>query len=523
MKKWSISILCVAVVFCWSCAEAMALQLVKAGTYNSGVFDASAAEIVGYDAQSKKAFVVNAHADKVDVLDLADITAPKLAASASLKEFGKGVNSVAVKNGLVAIAVEADPKQEPGKIVVMDTSGDVQGVFPAGALPDMVCFTPDGNYILSANEGEPNKQYDNDPEGSVTVVDISQGLDKAKVTQVDFTSLNDRKQALAAKGIRISHPGSTVAQDLEPEYMAISGDSRTAYVTLQENNAVAVIDIPSARLAGIWSLGLKDWAALGLELDASDKDDAVNLQSWPVLGCYMPDSIASYEVGGKTYLVVANEGDSREYGEDEDNPVYVDEIRVGKAKLDPEKFPNAAELQKKKNLGRLKVVKDLSDPDGDGDLDRLVAFGGRSFSIYTSDGKQVFDSGDVFEKKLAELYPGNFNASNDKNKKDNRSDDKGPEPEGVTVGAIGSKTYAFVGLERMGGIMVYDITDPQNPSFVLYQLDRDFSADPESGKAGDLGPEGLCFVPASSSPSGKDLLLVGNEVSGTTAIYEIIQ
>ncbi len=523
MKKWYISLLCAFAVLCWSTTNAAALKLSKAGTFASGIFDESAAEIVGFDPQTKQVFVVNAHADKVDVLDVSDISAPKLARSISMEKYGKGINSVAVKNGLVAIAVEADPKQEPGKIVVTDASGNVKGAFPAGALPDMVSFTPDGKYILSANEGEPDKTYTNDPEGSVTIVDLTQGLEKAKATTVSFASLNDQKEALQAKGVRISHPGSTVAQDLEPEYMAISADSRTAYVTLQENNAIAVIDIPKAKLSGVFGLGLKDWGKLGLVFDASDKDNGINLQSWNVLGCYMPDSIASYEAGGKTYLVIANEGDGREYGEDEDNPVYTDEIRVGKAKLDPDKFPDPAEWQDKKKLGRLKVLKDLSDTDGDGDLDRLVAFGARSFSIYSADGKQVFDSGDDFETKIAEVYPENFNASNDKNKRDNRSDDKGPEPEGVAVGTINGKTYAFVGLERMGGIMVYDITNPGDPKFEVYQLDRDFSAEPESGKAGDLGPEGLCFVSASDSPSGKDLLIVGNEVSGTTTIYEVTQ
>ena len=39
--------------------------------------------------------------------------------------------------------------------------------------------------------------------------------------------------------------------------------------------------------------------------------------------------------------------------------------------------------------------------------------------------------------------------------------------------------------------------------------------------AGDLGPEGLVFIPAAQSPNGRPLLVVGNEVSGTTAVLQL--
>jgi hypothetical protein len=494
-------------------ASAHALELTPAGTYASGIFDESAAEIVDYDPEGKQVYVVNAHKNVIDVLDVSDIHRPVKKAVFDFSRYGKGANSVAYRDGMIAVAVEADPKQAPGRVVVVDRRGRTLAAYQVGALPDMVTFSPDGRYILAACEGEPNKDYSVDPEGSVSVIDISGGLDKAVNHSVKFTDFNPVKEHLQAQGVRISHPGSTVAQDLEPEYIAVSPDSRLAFVTLQENNSVAVVDLKKAKVTKILALGLKDWS--GLAMDASDKDKAVNLKHWPVYSAYMPDGLSAFAVDGRNYFVTANEGDSREYGD------YADEKRLAKAKLDPKAFPNAAALQDEKALGRLKTIPDLSDTDHDGDYDRIVGFGGRSFSIWDGNGNLVFDSGDMFERILARYHADWFNTTNDENKFDNRSDDKGCEPETTAIGVIDGRRYVFVGLERMGGIMVFDITDPKAPAFVTYRLDRDFSGDPEKGTAGDLGPEGIHFVSAADSPAGTPLLIVGNEVSGTTTIYTV--
>ena len=178
-------------------------------------------------------------------------------------------------------------------------------------------------------------------------------------------------------------------------------------------------------------------------------------------------------------------------------------------------------MQKDENIGRLLVTTALGDTDGDGDYDQLYSYGGRSFSIWNDQGQLVYDSGDDLERITAERYPDYFNASNSNNNFDNRSDDKGPEPEGVTTGEINGRTYAFIGLERIGGVMIYDVTDPSKASFVQYVNNRDFSAATDSAEAKDLGPEGLVFVSAEDSPNGKPLLIVANEVSGTTTFYEI--
>lgn len=173
-------------------------------------------------------------------------------------------------------------------------------------------------------------------------------------------------------------------------------------------------------------------------------------------------------------------------------------------------------------LGRLNVTTTLGDPDNDGDFDELYVFGTRSFSIWDDTGTLIFDSGDEFERKVAELFPNFFNSTNDENNFDNRSDNKGPEPEGITLGRVGGRTLAFIGLERVGGFMLYDVTDPFSPFFLDYVNNCDFSGDPEAGTAGDLGPEGLLFIDAKDSPNGHPLLVVTNEVSGTTTIYSSV-
>lgn len=523
------------------------ISLEPIGTHYTGVFDEGAAEVVAFDAATQLVFVINADAKTVQALSIADPTLPteafEIDVAVDLPDSG-GVNSVAVSRGLVAVAVEHDDKQQDGWIAVYDTSGNFLRAFPAGALPDMVTFTPNGQYLLAANEGEPSDDYSNDPEGSITVVDIRRGVMRGKARQATFSRFNGKVPA----GVRITGPGASVAQDLEPEYIAVAPNSRTAWVTLQENNALAVLDIRRAKVEQLLPLGAKDHDADGNGLDASNRDDSINIQNWPVQGLYMPDSIVAYQARGGTYLVTANEGDAREYGYDAaeaDCPsssgapfyeyddgecIYIDEARIKDVELDPVAFPDAALLQEDENLGRLKIVA-TEGRNASGQYESLYSYGARSFSIWDARGRQVFDSGDDFEQITGLQAPEGFNSTNDENDGfDDRSDDKGPEPEGVTVGKIHGRSYAFIGLERVGGIMVYDVTSPRHARFVTYVNNRDFDpaldaeAEVEAGAAsliGDLGPEGLVFIPQHDSPNGKPLLVVGNEVSGTTTVYQI--
>jgi len=499
------------------------IELSVLGTYETGLFDGSAAEIAAFDKKSEKLFVTNADANTLDVLDISDPTNPSLVNTINLVPYGDGVNSVAAKKGLVAVAVEADPKQDPGKVVFFDSDGNYLHDVTVGALPDMVTFTNNGKKVLVANEGEPDNYCtgNNDPEGSISIIDLKKGVTKAKVTTADFNSFDSQIDDLRDEGIRIFGPDATVSQDLEPEYIAVL-DNKKAMISLQENNAFAILDIKKGKITDLVPLGTKDHSLLGNQLDASDKDGVINIANWPVKGMYQPDSITSYKTDGERFVVSANEGDAREYdcflgGVDEE----AEDSDIADITLDPTVFPNAAVLQDDANLGRLGVSLVEGDTDNDGDFDELFSFGTRSFSIWNSDGQQVFDSGDALEQITAAALPDNFNANNDDNEFEDRSDNKGPEPEGVVVGKIKGEHYAFIGLERVGGIVVYNVSDPEEPEFVQYINNRDFTVDVETSEAGDLGPEGLVFIKKSDSPIKEPLLVVTNEVSGTTTIYQI--
>ncbi len=493
------------------------ISLVPIGTYASGVFDGSAAEIVAHDPVTQRLFVVNAAADSVDVLDIADPTEPELIGSIIASGV---VNSVDVYDGTVAIAAQADPAQEPGFVELFDTDGNPLAAVRVGSLPDMLTFSPDGTMIVVANEGEPAGYCagdEGDPEGSISIIDVSGGA--AGVTQddvrtADFTAFNGQEDALRAAGVRIFGPGATVAQDLEPEYVAIDADSTTAWVALQENNAFTIVDLASADVTDIVSLGYKDHSVRDNALDASNEDGRINIRTWPVQGMYMPDGIDAYERGGRTFIVTANEGDARDY------ECFSEEARIGDLVLDREAFRFPARLQQDQRLGRLKTTTAFPTVEP---ATELYSYGARSFSIRDAAGNLVFDSGDDFERITAAVDPENFNSNNDENGSfDSRSDDKGPEPEGIEIGRAFGNTYAFIGLERVGGVMVYDIGSPQDPRFVEYVNNRDFDGDAEAGTAGDLGPEGITFISAADSPIAFPLLAVANEVSGTTTIYKVL-
>ena len=485
------------------------------GTYAGGGFDESAAEIPAFDPGTGRAFVVNAQSGTVDVLDLADPAVPTKTGELATP----GANSVAVHDGLVAVAEQAADVQAPGSVVFFDAASlERLGQVQVGALPDMLTFTPDGRTLLVANEGEPSGYGAGytDPEGSVSVVDVRDGVPaQADVRTAGFDGFD--AEALRAAGVRLSGPGASVSQDLEPEYVTVDARSRTAWVSLQEANALAVVDVATATVTDVLPLGLKDHSVAGAGLDPSDRDGGARIGTWPVKGLYMPDSVAAYASRGSTYVVTANEGDARDYDG------YGDEARVSSLTLSPDAFGGAAgvaALRAPAALGRL-TVSTTSPRDAQGRVTELHAFGGRSFSIRDAAGRLVFDSGDQLEQVVAARLPEGFNADNAENGSvDSRSDNKGPEPEGLAIGRVAGRTYAFVGLERVGGVAVYDITVPERAAFVDYVATRDLSGDlAENGS--DSGPEGLAFVAAPSSPTGQPLLIVGNEISGTTTVYEV--
>lgn len=523
-------------------ATPVSLSLAPLSSFGSGVLGGS--EITAYDANSKRLFVVNGSGiGSIEVWNIATPVTPVAVTTINQTVYGSnfgGFNSVAVHDGVVALALQANPKTSNGTVIFLRASDLVElSRVTVGALPDMVTFTPDGRYLLVANEGEPDS-YNNptpgvtsiDPEGSVSIIDV-RDIAHPVERKATFVSFNSQIDSLRASGVRIYGPNATVAQDLEPEYITVSSDSKTAWVTLQENNAVAVVDIASATVTSIKPLGFKDHSIAGFGMDVSNEDGGTNTNSGtplvkirtvPVKGMYLPDGIASYTVGATTYYVTANEGDARA-----DWPGFTEETRVREycaaGGMDPAVFgANAAELLFDSNLGRLRITNTpnggQTGKNGSGQCNELYAYGGRSFSIWNAaTGQRVYDSGDSIETIIASLAgtSGNdflFNSGHDENVFDGRSPNKGPEPEGVVLQRFGTKVFAFIGLERVGGVMVYDVTNPAVPVHVTYINTR-------TGATGPRGPEGLLIIPAAKSPSGVPLLVVGNEISGTTSIFEI--
>ena len=518
--------------------------------------------------------------NKIDVFNNLTAAQPTLAQSLDLGtlinshdaniaiESVKEPNSVAIHGDLIAVAVANADKTQNGWALFLNRSDlTVAEVVEVGALPDMLTFTPDGSKVLVANEGEPAVDYSVDPVGSISVITVAD----FSVATIGFTDFNEDATnsrfseldltKMVLDGYSATNAGNkaTVAESFEPEYITVSDDGAKAFVALQENNAIAVINLADNTIDKIFGLGFKDHSIPGNEMDAGDEDGPggepkVNIRNWPVKGIYMPDAIDSFTYNGKTYLITANEGDSREdwLNEVSDETSCVaagyyfrggeclDEVRVKhlNSRAGLSLGGDLTGLDSDDNLGRLKasyhttrIMNGNSRSDGTDKsqpINTIYAYGARSFSIWdTETGEQVFDSGSDFERITANRYGINFNNNNTVNAGDSRSDDKGPEPEGVTVGKINGYTYAFIGLERIGGVMVYDISNPFAPSYVQYVNNRDFTTQPDGTDttytvdAGDLGPEGFKFVPAVDSPDGKNYLIVANEKSGTNAIFEI--
>lgn len=651
------------------------LQLVS--SYSTGIFDEGATEILAHDPSTQTVYSTNGEDEVIDMFDVSNPLNIVKIDSIELGTWGDQANSVDFANGHLAAAVEADDFDAKGKAVFFDANGNYVTDVEVGVLPDMITFSPDGNTVLVANEGEPDDEYSKDPYGSVSIIDVSGGianLTQSDVTTLDFSSFNnnydpairnfgpvvDFTDSLEDTNLELGNfyiydasgsatwdydnfggdnfaeanafssdtfsvdwmilpgmnltgldsayfsfwnarnfsgdtleilistdydttmapsmaswdtitanfqfsqgsyndvfsgeyslhnylednvsiafyyqggPGAgnsalyqiddvrlrgthpELARNLEPEYIAVSPDNTTAFVVCQENNAMAVVDLSNKTISSLGALGFKDWSDPKNKMDASNKSSSVDFKNWPVFGMYQPDAIKAFEDNGKNYIITANEGDARDYD------FYSEEERVEDLILDPSAFPNAANLQMEDSLGRLKITTSLGDNDGDGDYDELYSYGARSFSIWDDQLNLVFDSEDMIATEVFSAYPNNFNSNNDDNNSfKSRSDDKGTEPEAVEVAMINGYRIAFVGLERMGGVMVFDITDPSAPTFVSYFLNRDFSVAADDPNAGDIAPEDIRYVPASESPSGTDIILVSNEVSGTFSIYEI--
>jgi hypothetical protein len=536
-----------------------------------------AAEIVQFHAASKMIYAVNSAAEQptIEMIDASalttealsnpltanNMTATALILPATANNIAlAGPTSVAVNGDWMAVAVPADAKANNGFVLFYNGLNTATPVFvkavEVGNLPDMVTFNALGNKVLTANEGEPSGDYGTDPEGSISVINFTDNIPADTAIAITFTAYNDKQAELVAMGMHFPNPSgrningklitTTIAQDLEPEYITISGNK--AYVSLQENNGIAIVDLTDNSVS-IKGLGFKDWSQY--QLDGMEDGTVSFGQYQDVYGLYMPDTIASFSWKGASFIVTANEGDAREYffdtlnaageqdedlclaagGQDFDSGdgclSFTEETQARRLDFAPGSNlatiaggdPRSSDFSANP-LGRLTVTSTLGDSNNDGEYEAIYAYGARSFTIWDNNGLAVFDSGDDFERITASIHGNAFNNENDENAGDGRSANKGPEPEALTVGQVGERTYAFIGLERMGGIFVYDITNPYDATFVDYVINRDLT---EGGDLmGDNGPEGMVFVDAATSPTGKPLVIVGNELSGTVAVWQVV-
>lgn len=519
------------------------ITLTALGTYNGFVDQGENAEgyaeIVAFDPGSDRMFISNDVQQRMDIVSIADPANPVRVTSVDVRPYGTGINGVAARGGLVVAAVEREatfaedgtPTARSGRVLLMTPEGTVVRALTVGVLPDMVTISPDGMTVVVANEGEPicaegsdDSRDAVDPLGTVAVIDLSDGIENAEVDLLDFRGFST--SALREAGVRIFWPGATAAEDLEPEYVTVSADSSTAYVTLQEANAIAVVDLSEPRITAVVPLG--DKPMRGLRMDPSNRDGGAVFAEWDVFGMYMPDAIDTFTVGGETYLATANEGDARDYD------CYSEEARLADLDYSDATIPAdlVAAAQDDARLGRLNstTAMPMGDPIG-----ALHMYGARSFTIWDAAGGLVWDSGDDFAAIVAARYPDHVNGQSGDGdtfaekmasfEVDARSDDKGGEPEAVAVGSVSGRQYAFVALERQGGIMIYDVTTPSSPRFQDYvnlALDEAIAGGPHTAPGTyDISPEGVAFVAAADSPNGRPLVLVSNELSGTTTVYEV--
>ena len=505
---------CTAPLSLLAAADESEMRLELLGRYTTGIFDQRAAEIVAYYAPSQSLYVTNAALRSVDVVSLADPSAPELDAALSVRPYGASVHGLDIHGDLLAVGVVAYPHTDPGSVLLFTLPDrTLLAELEVGAYPDSIQFSPDGRFIVTANEGKADPFYQTNPPGTVSIIEVPE--DRRSFSQEMVTTLGfEEWDGETIDGGHPGHPDFPNSRNFDPEHVAITPDGRRAYVSLQCTNAVAIVDLEEKRIRTVRGLGHSDH--LRHPIDASDEDGGIRLRPWPVRGLYQPDTLTFAEIGGRRYLFTANEGDPRDY------PGWSDVARVRDLQLDRTAFPNAEELQLRNNLGQLKVSSRLGNENGNGHFKALYSFGARSFAIWTEDLELVYESGDAFARVAAREAPASFNTNHRDNQFESRSDDHGVEPEGLTVAELGGRPYAFITFERFGGIVVVDVSDVRQPRFVPYTNNRRFDRDPATCPESDLGPEYVLIIQAEDSPTGEPLMVVTHEVSGSVSIHRIV-
>ena len=498
-------------------------------------------EIATFHPGSKRIFATNGVKNAIDIFDISNVAAPKKVGSLSLSPYGNDVTSVAAGRDVVVAAVlvtetfsaTGAPSTPNGKLVVFDTNGKVlSSPDILGVLPDSVTFAPNGTTALVAIEGQPVCAKDDpattakedtdylkasDPEGGVSIVDLT----NPAAPVVKFAGFKQFNVAqMKAKGIAVSSVVNNVAKDFEPEFIT-AVDNKYAYVTIQEANAIGKLDIEAASFESVTRAFESKLSVTAR--DTSDRDSGAGPRNYAnVVGASQPDAIASFKVGSGHYFVTANEGDAREY------TCLNDDQRGSSLKVDTRRFPNWSTLSASAALGRAKVNPTIGDRDGDGDIDTIHLRGSNSMTMYRN-GIALWDSGELLDQIQIKAFGvaninGSHSLSSDKSTMNyvgqDRSDDKGSEPEGVAVGMVGNTRVAILGLERMTALAVFDITQPRSPVFQEWLQMLPAKATPAKDVK-HWSPEGIVFVSADKSPSGKALIITSYELSGSISIHQI--
>lgn len=498
-------------------------------------------EIATFHPGSKRIFATNGVKNAIDIFDISNVAAPKKVGSVSLAPYGNDVTSVAAGRDVVVAAVLVSekfsatgaPTTPNGKLVVFDTNGKVlSSPDILGVLPDAVTFAPNGTTALVAIEAslvcakddpattaKEDTDYSkaSDPEGGVSIVDLSNPAAPV-VKFAGFSQFNVAQ--MRAKGIALSSVVNSVAKDFEPELIT-AVDNTYAYVTIQEANAIGKLNIETASFESITRAFESKLSVTAR--DTSDRDSGAGPRNYAnVVGASQPDAIAGFKIGSGHYFVTANEGDAREY------TCLNDDLRGSSLKVDSRRFPTWSALSASAALGRAKVNPNIGDKDGDGDIDTIHLRGSNSMTMYRN-GMVLWDSGDLLDQIQISAFGvaninGSHSLSSDKSTMNyvgqDRSDDKGSEPEGVAVGMVGDRRVAILGLERMTALVVFDITEPRSPVFQEWLQMLPAKATPAKDVK-HFSPEGIVFVPADKSPSGKALFITSYELSGSLSIHQI--
>lgn len=543
MKKFMIGLVAVLATASLSLPTANAatnFTITELSVFDAGS-GAGGAEISSYHKTSQQVYVTNGIENRIDVVSISDPENPTLVRSVSMAPYGDGITSVAAGKYVIAVAVtkratyaaDGTPSLHNGRLVVMYPSGAIINDIDLGsAQPDSVTFTPDGMTALVAMEGEPICALDNfattvdesldykfaaDPLGGVAVVDLSNPRSAvSKLAQFSGFRTSDFRKA----GLVISKTSTSAKFDFEPEFVSAASND-VAYVTIQEANGIAQLDVKNAKFTRIFSAGTTDLSETAFDL--SDKDKGVGPQKFNnAYALAMPDAIAAYTSGGDNYFVTANEGDDRA---DWSCFAAIDDARVKDLEVDTSVITDWETIKADDKLGRAKVNPNIGDSNGDGLYEKIFLLSNRSFSIYKNN-KRIYDSKDLIEQLQIEKFGldninGQWDTETGEYLPQNRADDKGAEAEGVAVGMVGDRRVAVIGMERMSALLFVDITTPTAPTVISWEQVLPLeTVDPkQSGLM--WSPEGIYFIDAADSPNGKPLVITSYEVSGTVSIHQI--